>query len=78
MNPWCFELLCDESAVHCLVVFATLWNRVGGYEYSVLIHMIFIFSISALCRDRTRELLIRCTLVLSNVPHFVEEALVEI
>ena len=83
----CFELLCDESAIHCFVCcffffcfvgFATLWNRVGGYEYSVLIHMLFIFSISAFCRYRTRELLIRCTLVLSNVPLFVEEAQVEI
>ena len=74
----CFELLRHESAVHCFVEFATLWNRVGGYEYSVLIDLLFIFSISAFCRDRTPELLIRCTLVLSNVPLFVEEAQVEI
>ena len=60
---WCFELLRDNSAVHCFVEFATLWNRVGGYEYSVLIHMLFIFSFSGLSRYRTRELLIRCTLL---------------
>ena len=78
MNPRCFELLCNESAVHCFVEFATLWNRVGGHEYSVLIDMLFIFSISAFSRYRTRELLIHCTLVLSNVPLFVEEAQVEI
>ena len=78
MRPWCFELLCVESAVHCFVQFATLWNRVGVYEYSVLIHMLYIFSLSGFCRDRTRELLILCTLVLSNVPLFVEEAQVGI
>ena len=78
MRPWCFELLCDESAVHCFVEFATLRNRVGVYEYSVLIHMLYIFSLYGFCRDRTRELLILCTLVLSNVPLFVGEAQVVI
>ena len=78
INLRCFELVCDESAIHCLVEFATLWNRVGGYEYSVLIHILFIFSLYGFGRDRTRELLVLCTLVFSNVPLFVEEAQVEI